>query len=133
MTFYLAQQCGKLCRFICDRKETESLESCAVETTQVVTLITVSLPATRHERRPGPVSLCVIDRGVELDHVCAGNHFIQHGQRRWSFRVVHALAFLLLGQRLFDFYFTESLDQRLHAGRTQSLDQLVGWRFMSIR
>ena len=47
--------------------------------------------------------------------------------------IVHALAFLLLGQRLFDFHFTEALDQRLHAGRAQSLDQLVGWRFMSIR
>ena len=86
----------------------------------------------RDERSTGPESLRVIDRGVELDHVSAGNDFIQHGQRWWSFGVAHALAFLLLGQRLFDLDFTQTLDERLHAGAAQSLDQLVGRRFMSI-
>src|SRR4029079_14164288 len=110
MSFNLAQQRWKFCRLICDGKETDSLERWAVETAQIVTLVTVSLPSTSDERRTGPESLRVIDSRVKLDHVSARHHFIQHGEGRWSFGVVHALAFLLLSQRLFDFHFTESLD-----------------------
>jgi hypothetical protein len=39
----------------------------------------------------------------------------------------------LLGERHFDFDFTQAFDQRFHASRTQRLDQLVGGSFMSIR
>jgi hypothetical protein len=91
------------------------------------------LPATGDEWRTGPESLCVIDRGVEFDHVGARDHLVQDSEWWWTFHVDSALAFLLLGQRLFNFNFTQPLDQRLHPCRTQSLDQLVGWRFVSIR
>src|SRR5215213_4525318 len=115
MRFDLAQQRRELCRLVCDGKESESFESCAVETPQIVTLVTVSLPATRHQRCSGPESLRVIDRRVKLDHVRTGHDFIQHSQWRWSFGIA------------------QTLDQRLHAGPPQRLDQLVGWGFVSIR
>src|ERR1041385_877091 len=133
MSFDLTQQCGELCRLVCDREKSESLESGAVETPQVVTLITVSLPSTRDQRCARPEGFRVIDRGVEFDHVRARYDFVQHGQWWWPFCLDFALAFFLLGQRLFDFHFTQTLDQGLHARRAQSFYQLVGWRFVSIR
>src|ERR1044071_1600600 len=133
MTFDLTQQCRELCRLVRDCEKSESFESRAVETSQIVTLITVSLPSTRNEWRAGPESFRMIDRGVEFDHVRAGYDLIQHGQRRWPFCLDFALAFFLLGQRLFDFDFTQTLDQSLHSRRAQSFDQLVGWRFVSVR
>jgi hypothetical protein len=132
MTFNLAKQRRKLCLFVSDCSEAETLESCAIETAQVVTLITVGLPSTRDQRRPGPESLRVIDCGVQLDHVSAWNDFVKNRERRWSFRVAHTLALLLLGKCHFNFDFTQTLDQSFHASRTQRLDQFVGGRFVSV-
>jgi hypothetical protein len=75
----------------------------------------------------------MIDGSVELDHVRAGYNFIKHCEWRWSFGVSHAFAFSLFRKCDFDFNFSQAFDQGLDASRTQSLDQLVGWCFVSIR
>jgi hypothetical protein len=80
------------------------------------------LTAAGNEGRAGPERFRVIDCSVKFDHVSAGHDFIKHCQRWWSFSITHAFAFLLLRESDFNFDFTQTFDQRLHASRSQRLD-----------
>ncbi len=133
MTFNLSEQRGQLGRLVGHCREPEPLQSLAVETAQIETLISIRLPSTRYQRGSRPERFGMIDGRVKLDHVGAGNNFVKHCERWGPFGIAHAFPFLLLGQCDFDFNFTQTLDQRLDAGGAQSLDQLVSWGFVSVR
>src|ERR1043166_6256101 len=122
MTFNLAKQRGKLCLLVSDCSKAKTLESRAIQTAQVMTLVTVGLTSTRDQRRARPECLRVIDRRVQLNHVRARNDFIKNCERRWSFRVAQTFALLLFGECNFDFDLTQTLDQSFHASSTQRLD-----------
>jgi hypothetical protein len=87
-----------------------------------MTLVAVGLPPTRDEWSSGPKRFRVVDRGVKFDHVGSGHNLVKNCEGRWPFRAAHSISFLLLGERHFDFDFTQSFNQRFYASRPQRLD-----------
>src|SRR5262249_43240692 len=114
VSFDLAEDCGKLRSLICDGSEPESLERSSIETSEIVCLIAVDVTPASDQRSAGPERFGVVHCRVQLDHIGAGNNFVEYCQRRRSkrFRKVRVLS--LTCQLDFDLDFAKALNKRLH-------------------
>src|SRR6266550_2159619 len=130
--FNLSQQSRQLRCFVCDSAKADPFQGRAVKHAKMQSASAPNRMAASDCGHAWPRPGGVLNCGVEIRHVSAGEDLVKNRQWLRSRGVTVSFTLRLLCDGGFKFRFTQSFDQDGHARLVQDFDKFQGGRFMRV-